>query len=148
MNKTTIQTKSHVDAKWYVVDAAQETLGRLAVECARRLMGKHKPTYTPHVDTGDYMVVINAATVQVTGTNKESDKMYRHHTGWPGGLKELSLERMRERRPEDIVRLAVRRMLPKTTLGRHMLKKLKVYAGDRHSHHAQKPEPISFGTGR
>ena len=147
MQKTTVQTKSHVDAKWYVVDAAQETLGRMAVECARRLMGKHKPTYTPHVDTGDYIVVINAEKVQVTG-NKEAGKIYRNHTGYPGGLKEMNLETMRDRRPEEIIRLAVRRMLPKTTLGRHMLKKLKVYAGDRHAHHAQKPEPLSFGTGR
>lgn len=148
MHKTTVETRSHANAQWFVVDASQEILGRMAAQIAQRLMGKHKPTYTPHVDTGDYIVVINAEKVQVTGANKEADKMYRNHTGWPGGLKEVSLARMRERKPEEVIRLAVRRMLPKTTLGRHMLKKLKVYAGDRHSHHAQKPEQLSFGTGR
>ena len=145
--KTTVQTKAHTGAEWFVVDASQEILGRMAVEVARRLMGKHKPTYTPHVDCGDYVVVINAPQVQITG-GKENKKVYRNHTGWPGGLKEVSYARMQERHPEDIIRLAVRRMLPKTNLGRAMLKKLKVYADDKHPHHAQKPTEIAFGTGR
>ena len=147
MQKTTVQTRSHIGAEWFVVDASQETLGRLAVELARRLMGKHKPTYTPHVDTGDYIVVINAEKIQVTG-GKENKKVYRHHTQWPGGLKEIPYARMQERHPEEIIRLAVRRMLPKTNLGRAMLRKLKVYAGGQHPHHAQKPEALAFGTGR
>ncbi len=145
--KTTVQTKPHVGAEWFVVDASQEILGRMAAEIARRLMGKHKATYTPHVDCGDYIVVINAPKVQLTG-GKENKKVYRHHTGWPGGLKEVPYTRMQERHPEDIVRLAVRRMLPKTNLGRAMLKKLKVYADDKHPHHAQQPTELQFGTGR
>lgn len=147
MKKTTVARSNRGEAAWFVVDASQETLGRMATEVARLLMGKHKPTYTPHVDTGDYVVVINAAGVQVTGS-KQDTKVYRSHTHHPGGLREETFASMRERHPEEIVRLAVRRMLPKTTLGRHMLRKLKVYADDRHEHHAQKPTPLSFGTGK
>jgi large subunit ribosomal protein L13 len=147
MNKTTLAKPGLAQADWFVVDASKETLGRMATGIAKRLMGKHKPQYTPHVDTGDFIVVINAADVQVTGAKREK-KVYRHHVGNPGGLRETSYGRMLERHPEDIVRLAVKRMMPKTTLGRHMFKKLKVYAGDRHEHHAQNPKPLSFGTGR
>ncbi len=147
MRKTTVAKSNLGQASWYVVDAAQETLGRMASQIARMLMGKHKPTYTPHVDTGDYIVVINAKDVQLTGAKKDK-KIYRRHTGHPGGLVETPYTTMQERHPEDIVRLAVRRMLPKTNLGRDMLRKLKVYADDRHEHHAQNPQPLSFGTGR
>ena len=147
MKKTTVAKTDRDSADWYVVDAAQETLGRMAAEIAKRLMGKHKPIYTPHADVGDFIIVLNAGKVQVTGAKREK-KIYRHHTQHPGGLKEITFQRMVERHPEDIVRLAVRRMMPKTTLGRHMLKKLKISADDRHEHHAQQPKPLSFGTGK
>ena len=145
--KTTVAKTDRDAADWYLVDASQETLGRMASQIAKMLMGKTKPNYTPHADVGDFVVVINAAKVQVTGQKRER-KVYRHHTQNPGGLKEIPYERMQERHPEEIVRLAVRRMMPKTTMGRHMLKKLKISADDRHEHHAQQPKPISFGTGR
>lgn len=145
--KTTVVPTDLAKAKWYQVDASQEVLGRMAAQIARILMGKHKPTYTPHADQGDFVVVTNAKGVQVTGTKAET-KVYRHHTQHPGGLVEEPFARLRERHPDRIIRLAVRRMLPKTTLGRHMLKKLKIYPGSDHPHHAQKPEPLSFGTGR
>ena len=145
--KTTVITQSHHGAEWFVVDASKETLGRMAVEIARRLMGKHKPHYTPHVDVGDYIIVTNAAQVQVTG-GKEMKKVYRSHTGHPGGLREISYARMQERHPEEIIRLAVRRMLPKNNLGRAMLRKLKVYREAHHQHDAQKPTVLEFGTGR
>ena len=146
MNKTTFSTTDRAAAQWYVVDASQEVLGRLAANVARILQGKHKPTYTPHADVGDFVVVLNAAKVQVTG-RKAENKVYRRYTGYPGGQVEESFARMKERRPEEIIRLAVRRMMPKTTLGRHMLRKLKVYGGQEHPHHAQKPEALTFGTG-
>ena len=142
MQKSTVAKTDHSRAAWFVVDASQEILGRMATEVARRLMGKHRPEYTPHADTGDFIVVINANKVQLTGAKKEK-KIYRWHSHYPGGLREVPFERMNERHPEDIVR----RMMPKTTLGRHRMKKLKIYAGDRHDHHAQKPTPLSFGTG-
>lgn len=145
--KTTVVTKSHEGAEWFVVDASKEILGRMSVEIARRLMGKHKPHYTAHVDTGDYIIVTNAGDVQVTG-GKEFRKVYRSHTQYPGGLREISYQRMKERHPEEIVRLAVRRMLPKTNLGRAMLRKLKVYRDANHQHDAQKPTELQFGTGR
>ena len=145
--KTTVVPTDLANAKWYLVDASQEVLGRMAAQIARMLMGKHKPSYTPHSDQGDFVVVINAKDVQVTGAKAEK-KVYRHHTHYPGGLVEEPFERLRERHPDRIIRLAVRRMLPKTTLGRHMLKKLKIYPGSDHPHHAQKPETLSFGTGR
>lgn len=147
MTKTTLATTARANAKWYLVDASHEVLGRMAARVARILMGKNKPIYTPHADTGDFVVVINAADVQVTG-RKAADKVYHHHTGWHGGLKSVSYSMMRTKHPTNIVREAVRRMLPKTTLGRHMLSKLKVFAGKEHEHHAQKPEPLSFGTGK
>jgi large subunit ribosomal protein L13 len=143
--KTTIRSTDRAAARWYVVDAANETLGRMASKVAQMLMGKHRPEYTPHADTGDFVVVINAADVHVTGKKAER-KVYRHHNGNPGGLVEQSYAWMQAHQPEEIVRLAVRRMMPKTTLGRHMLKKLKVYPGKEHPHHAQKPEPLSLGT--
>jgi len=117
-------------------------LGRLASEIARRLRGKHKPEYTPHVDTGDYIVVINAEKVAVTG-NKESDKLYHHHTGYPGGLKTISLDKQRQKHPERII-AAVKGMLPKNRLGRAMFRKLKVYAGPEHKHTAQQPKPLDI----
>ena len=145
MHKTTLATTDRASASWFVVDASQETLGRMAAEIARILMGKHKPEYTPHADVGDFVVVTNARDVGVTG-RKAENKVYRHHTHHPGGLVEWSYQRMRERHPEDIVRLAVRRMMPKTTMGRHMLRKLKIYPGAEHPHHAQKPQALTFGT--
>ncbi len=143
MNKTTLASTDRAAASWHVIDASRETLGRMAAGVARILMGKHKPTYTPHADVGDFVVVIHAEKVRVTG-RKATDKVYHHHTGHPGGLVERSFPVMRERHPEEIIKLAVRRMLPKTTLGRHMLRKLKVYRGGRHPHHAQRPEPLTF----
>jgi large subunit ribosomal protein L13 len=147
MQKTTVAKTARDRAAWHVVDASKETLGRMAAEIARILMGKHKPIYTPHADVGDFVIVTNAASVQLTGSKKET-KVYRWHSHYPGGLREVTFARMNARHPEDIVRLAVRRMMPKTTLGRHMMKKLKIYRDDRHEHHAQKPVPLSFGTGR
>ena len=146
MNKTTFSSTDRAAARWHVVDASQEVLGRLAANVARILQGKHKPTYTPHADVGDFVVVLNAAKVQVTG-RKAENKVYLRYTGYPGGQVAESFAHLQERRPEDIIRLAVRRMMPKTTMGRHMLKKLKVYAGNDHPHHAQKPEALTFGTG-
>lgn len=147
MTKTTLATTSRATAKWFLVDASREVLGRMSAQIARILMGKHKPTYTPNADTGDFVVVINAADVQVTG-RKASDKVYRYHTRYPGGLRTVPYPRMKALHPTEMVREAVRRMLPKTTLGRHMLRKLKVVAGKEHGHHAQKPEALSFGTGK
>jgi large subunit ribosomal protein L13 len=123
---------------WYLVDAADKTLGRLATEIARRLRGKHKAEYTPHVDTGDYIVVINAAKVRVTG-NKEHDKFYHRYTGYIGNLKTVNLGKLRGQKPERIIETAVRGMLPKNPLGRAMFKKLKVYAGPEHKHAPQQP---------
>jgi len=132
-----------VKRDWYVIDADNKVLGRLAVEIARRLRGKHKAEYTPHVDTGDYIVVVNAEKVAVTG-NKETDKVYQHHTGYPGGLKSITLEKQRIKAPERILEAAVRGMLPKNALGRAMFRKLKVYAGSDHNHSAQQPKPLEF----
>jgi large subunit ribosomal protein L13 len=145
MDQTTLAVTSRAAARWFVVDASKEVLGRMAARIATILQGKHKPIYTPHADVGDYVVVINAREVQVTGRKAEG-KVYRHHTGWPGGLIERPFAELRDHHPEEIIRLAVRRMLPKTTMGRHMLGKLKVYAGKEHPHHAQSPEALSFGT--
>ena len=128
---------------WHVIDASGLTVGRLASEVARRLMGKHKPTYTPFLDTGDHVIVINAAKVIFKG-NKTEDKIYRHHTGWPGGLKEVKAKDMLANKPERLVELAIKGMLPKTKLGRAMSSKLKVYAGAEHPHGAQKPAPLTL----
>ncbi len=132
-----------VKRDWYVVDAAGKTLGRLATEVARRLRGKHKPEYTPHVDTGDYIVVINAEKVAVTG-NKATDKMYHSHTGFPGGIKSISFDKLIQKKPELVIEKAVKGMLPKNPLGRAMYRKLKVYAGSEHKHTAQQPQVLDI----
>lgn len=132
-----------VKRDWYVVDAQGKTLGRLATEVARRLRGKHKPEYTPHVDTGDYIVVVNADKVAVTG-NKASDKMYYRHTGYPGGIRSASFSELIERKPEMVIEKAVKGMLPKNPLGRAMFSKLKVYAGAEHPHAAQQPQELDI----
>ena len=129
-----------VERKWYVVDAEGQTLGRLATEIATILRGKNKPQYTPHVDTGDFVVVVNAEKVAVTG-RKAEQKVYRRHSGYPGGLKETSYERMMERRPTEILRRAVKGMMPKNRLARQQSRKLKIYAGPEHPHAAQNPQP-------
>jgi large subunit ribosomal protein L13 len=128
-----------VERKWHLIDAEGQTLGRLATEIARLLRGKNKPQYTPHIDTGDFVVVVNAEKVVVTG-NKAEQKVYYRHTGYPGGLRETSFEAMLERKPTEILRRAVRGMMPKTRLGRQQLKKLKIYAGPEHPHEAQNPQ--------
>lgn len=132
-----------VKRDWYVVDAAGKTLGRLATEIAHRLRGKHKAEYTPHVDTGDYIVVINAEKVSVTG-RKRTDKIYYRYSGYIGGLKEATFNEMIERRPEKVIEIAVKGMLPKGPLGREMYRKLKVYAGSEHQHAAQQPQVLDI----
>ena len=140
----TVSTKpADVTRDWYVVDAEGKTLGRMATEIARRLRGKHKPEYTPHVDTGDYIIVVNAEKVRVTG-NKAKDKMYYRHTGYPGGLRSMSFEKMVDHAPERTVEFAVKGMLPKGPLGRAMYAKLKVYAGTEHPHQAQQPQALTL----
>lgn len=141
--KTYSAKVGEVQQDWFVVDAAEKTLGRLASEIAHRLRGKHKPEYTPHVDTGDYIVVINAEKVRVTGA-KTTDKMYHHHTGYPGGLKSASFEKLIEKAPERVIQSAVKGMLPRNPLGRAMFKKLKVYAGAEHPHAAQQPQLLNL----
>jgi large subunit ribosomal protein L13 len=136
--KSYMARPASVERKWLLVDAEGKTLGRLATEIARLLRGKNKPHYTPHVDTGDFVVVVNAEKVVVTG-KKAEQKVYRRHTGYPGGLKETSYEQMLERKPTEILRRAVKGMMPKTRLGRQQFKKLKVYAGPEHPHEAQAP---------
>ena len=143
MRQTTMLKPSEVTRTWYVVDATDCTLGRLATQVATVLKGKHKPAYTPHVDCGDYVIVINASKVKVTG-NKATDKMYYHHTGFPGGIKSESFEKLLARKPEDVIETAVRGMLPKGPLGRAMFRKLKVYAGESHNHAAQQPQVIKL----
>jgi large subunit ribosomal protein L13 len=132
-----------VDQNWLLVDADGQTLGRMATAIATRLRGKHKAEYTSHVDTGDFVVVINAEKVKVTG-NKASDKMYHSHSGYPGGLKSISFEKLIDRTPERVIQLAVKGMLPRTPLGRAMFKKLKVYAGSEHPHSAQQPKSVQL----
>jgi large subunit ribosomal protein L13 len=127
--------------KWYLIDATGKTVGRLASQVARLLMGKNKPIYTPFLDVGDHVIIINAEKVVFTG-RKWRDKVYRHHTGWPGGLKEITAQKLFEQHPERILESAIRGMLPKTKLGRAMAKKLRVYVGPDHPHKAQKPEPL------
>ncbi|MDO5352374.1 MAG: 50S ribosomal protein L13 [Succinatimonas sp.] len=141
--KTYVAKPSTIKRDWFVVDAEGQTLGRIATEIATRLRGKHKPEYTPFLDTGDYVIVINASKVCVTG-NKTNDKMYYHHTGFPGGIKSESFKKLVERKPEEIIERAVRGMLPKGPLGREMFRKLKVYAGAEHKHVAQQPQVIKF----
>lgn len=140
----TISAKGHeVKRDWFVVDASNMVLGRLASEIARRLRGKHKAEYTPHVDTGDYIVVTNAEKIVVTG-NKNKDKMYHRHSGFPGGIKSLSFEKMLAKNPVKIIELAVKGMLPKNPLGREMYRKLKVYVGSDHPHTAQQPKQLEI----
>ncbi len=141
--KTFSAKPESVKRDWFLVDATDKTLGRLSTEIARRLRGKHKPEYKPHVDTGDYIVVVNAEKVKVTG-NKEQDKMYHHHTGYIGNLKSVNLSKLRATHPERILETAVKGMLPKNPLGRAMFKKLKVYAGENHNHSAQQPQILDI----
>lgn len=143
MRTTYIAKTADVERKWYVVDASGKTLGRLASEVAKILRGKNKPVYTPFLDTGDYVIIVNAEKVVVTG-KKAEQKTYVHHTGYAGGLKEISYKRMMETKPEEILKHAVKGMLPKNTLGRKMFKKLHVYAGPEHEHAAQKPEVLEL----
>ena len=141
--KTYSAKPAEVERNWFVVDASGRVLGRLASFVASRLRGKHKPVYTPHVDTGDHIIVVNADKVALTG-RKWDDKLYHRHSGYMGGLKSMTAKELLEKRPEDLVMHAVRGMLPKNSLGRNMLKKLKVYAGPEHPHAAQQPETLQF----
>ena len=137
--KTFMAKEQEVERKWYVVDASDKILGRLASGIAIKLRGKDKPIFTPHMDAGDFVIVVNAEKIRVTG-RKMDDKYYYHHSGYLGGLKKINLRKLLEKKPEDVIRHAVRGMLPKNKLGRRLLKKLKVYAGPDHPHKAQKPE--------
>lgn len=140
----TFSAKAHeVKRDWFVIDASDKVLGRVATEIARRLRGKHKAEYTPHVDTGDFIVVTNAAKVTVTG-RKHKEKMYYHHSGFPGGIKSISFDKLQEKNPVRAIELAVKGMLPKNPLGREMYRKLKVYAGNEHPHAAQQPKQLEI----
>ena len=141
--KSYMANPDKIERKWYVVDAADCTLGRMASEVAKILRGKNKPQFTPHVDTGDYVIIVNAEKIKVTG-KKLDQKVYYHHSGYVGGMKETTLKEMLAKKPEKVLELAVKGMLPKGPLGRSMLKKLFVYAGPEHKHEAQKPETITF----
>jgi large subunit ribosomal protein L13 len=141
--KTYSAKKEEVSRDWYVIDASDKVLGRLSAEIAIRLRGKHKPIYTPHVDTGDFIVVVNAEKITLTG-DKLKKKIYYRHSGYPGGLKSTTAEKMREKKPENLLRLAVKGMLPKNRLGRQMLEKLKIYCGDEHPHNAQTPQVLEM----
>jgi large subunit ribosomal protein L13 len=136
--KTYLARKEELDPKWYLVNAEGKVLGRLSTELAKILRGKNKPTYTPHLDTGDFVIVVNAGRVTLTG-KKMKDKIYYHHTGYPGGIKEMNAEKLLAKKPAEMIRMAVKGMLPKTSLGRQMLRKLKIYAGPNHPHEAQRP---------
>ena len=141
--KTFSAKLAEVKRDWYVVDATDKVLGRLSCEIARRLRGKHKPEYTPHVDTGDYIIVVNAAKVRVTG-NKRADKVYYRHSGYIGGIKSITLDKLLKTTPERAIEHAVKGMLPKNPLGRAMYRKLKVFAGPEHRHAAQQPRPLAI----
>ena len=143
MSSTYMAKPQDIERKWYVIDAEGKTLGRLASEAASILRGKNKPTFTPHMDTGDYVIIINAEKVEVTG-KKRKEKIYKRHTGYPGGLREITFEKLQAKAPEEIIRHAIKGMMPKGKLGRQMYKKLKVYAGPEHKHAAQKPEVWEF----
>jgi large subunit ribosomal protein L13 len=143
MMKTFSANAATVERTWYVIDAKSQVLGRLASEIARRLRGKHKPQYTPHVDTGDYIVVVNAGMVKVTG-RKATDKVYYSHSGYPGGIKSITFEKLLKKAPEQVIEKAVKGMLPKGPLGRAMFRKLKVYAGPEHKHAAQQPQKLEI----
>jgi large subunit ribosomal protein L13 len=140
--KTFVATPSNRERNWLLVDASEKTLGRLATQIADALRGKRKPTYTPHIDTGDFVVVVNAEKIRVTGS-KLQDKRYYKHSGYPGGLRTRTLQEMLDRRPEEVIRLAVKGMLPRNRLGRQQMRKLKVYAGPDHPHQAQQPKPFA-----
>jgi len=142
--KTFMAKSNEIERGWYLIDARGKVLGRLAAEIANILRGKNKPTFTPHVDTGDFVIVVNAGEVKLTG-NKWAAKMYYHHTGYPGGIKSISAEKLRDKKPEELIRHAVKGMLPKNRLGRKMFKKLKVYAGAEHPHAAQQPQAMQVG---
>lgn len=142
--KTYIPKENEITRKWFLVDAKGEILGRLATEIAQVLSGKHKPMYTPHLDTGDFVVVVNARQIKVTGKKREN-KLYIHHSGYPGGLKEQTFEELMKKKPADIIVKAVKGMLPKNKLGRKMLRKLKVYPDATHPHQTNNPEPLKFG---
>ncbi len=141
--KTFSANNQTVKRDWYIIDAQDMILGRLATEIARRLRGKHKPEYTPHVDTGDYIIIINAEKVQVSG-NKREGKMYYSHSGYPGGLKSISFDKLQDKAPERIIEKAVKGMLPKGPLGRDMYRKLKIYTGTEHNHSAQQPIELTL----
>ncbi|MDR3294796.1 MAG: 50S ribosomal protein L13 [Clostridiales Family XIII bacterium] len=141
--KTYVAKPKEIEHKWYVIDAEDKTLGRLASEVASILRGKKKPIFTPFIDTGDYVIIVNAEKVSVTG-KKRKEKIYRRHTGYPGGLREITFEKLLVRRPEEIIRHAVKGMMPNGKLGRQMYKKLKVFVGPEHNHQAQKPEVWNF----
>ncbi len=143
MKRTYVTKPEDIERNWYVVDASGKTLGRLASEVAQIVRGKHKPIFSPSVDAGDYVIVVNAERIHVTG-DKRAQKIYYRHSGYPGGLKEVSLGRMLDEHPTRVITHAVRGMLPKNRLGRAMLKKLKVYAGPNHPHQAQQPEPLEL----
>jgi large subunit ribosomal protein L13 len=141
--KTQVPSKAEMVHAWHVIDADSKVLGRIAAQAARVLMGKHKPTYTPFLDTGDHVIVVNAAKIRLTG-KKEEQKLYRRHSGYPGGLVETQARDVRSTRPAKMIEEAIRGMLPKTKLGKQMYRKLKVYAGDRHPHQAQKPVEMAL----
>ena len=141
--KTYTATPSTIKREWFVIDASDKVLGRLATTVADRLRGKHKPEYTPHMDTGDYIVIINAEKVRVTG-RKFTDKKYYRHTGYPGGLKETTFDKMQDKAPEEIIKKAIKGMMPKGPLGREMFRKLKIYAGPEHQHNAQQPTALEI----
>ena len=141
--KTFVAKEKEVDRKWYLVDAKDKVLGRLATQIAMRLRGKHKPIFTPHADTGDFVVVINADKVTLTG-KKWDNKIYYRHSGYIGGLKQITAKKLLEKKPRDILRFAVKGMLPKNSLGRRQLKKLKIYTGSAHPHEAQQPEKLEI----
>jgi large subunit ribosomal protein L13 len=141
--KTYQAKKEELDYRWYLVDAEGKVLGRLATKLADLLRGKNKPTFTPHLDTGDFVIIVNAEKVSLTG-KKMKDKIYYRHTGYPGGIKEMSAEKLLAKKPTEMIRMAVKGMLPKNSLGRQMLRKLKIYAGAKHPHEAQKPVSIEI----
>ena len=143
MNKTSVPSIDSIDRQWYLVDAENQTLGRLATEVASVLRGKNKATYTPHLDTGDFVVVVNADKIRVSG-NKSQQKLYRRHSGRPGGMKVETFEHLQERLPERIVEKAIKGMLPHNALGRQLFRKLKVYKGSEHPHAAQQPQPLKL----
>jgi large subunit ribosomal protein L13 len=140
--RTEVPSKHEIVRAWHVIDASEAVLGRVASHAAMLLMGKHKPTYAPSIDTGDHVIIVNAAKIKLTG-NKEGQKLYRRHTGYPGGLIEVGAHKMRQTRPQRMIELAISGMLPKSKMGKQMYRKLKVYAGEQHPHQAQKPSALS-----